>query len=221
MVMPARWAANTFCLTPPIGRTLPPSATSPVIATSERTLRPVSRLTRAVVIVTPAEGPSLGMAPAGKWTCSRLPVGKATPSRSACEDTSERTIVADSFITSPSWPVRTASPSPSMRAVSTNNTSPPAPVTASPVAMPGRSIRSRVSSRGIGLPSTSSRSSTSIVTRAATVSSLWWAGSLSLAEELSEACSTGFSSAVAMSFAARLNALSRRRSSRRTPASRV
>ena len=88
-VSPARWAASTFCFTPPIGSTLPCSVTSPVMPTVDRTGRPVSRLTSAVVIVTPADGPSLGTAPAGTCTwkrrCSKPSAGK--PSSSACERT--------------------------------------------------------------------------------------------------------------------------------------
>ena len=68
---PARWAARTFCFTPPIGRTRPCSVTSPVMATVERTGRPVRRLARAVVIAVPALGPSFGTAPAGTWTWNR------------------------------------------------------------------------------------------------------------------------------------------------------
>ena len=64
-VSPARWAARTFCFTPPMGSTRPRSVTSPVIPTVSFTLRPVNRLIKAVVIVMPALGPSLGMAPAG------------------------------------------------------------------------------------------------------------------------------------------------------------
>ena len=43
------------------------SVISPVIATSALTCRPESAETSAVAIVTPAEGPSFGTAPAG--TC--------------------------------------------------------------------------------------------------------------------------------------------------------
>src|SRR5260370_1397097 len=68
--MRARWAASSFCFTPPIGSTRPVRDTSPVMATSERTSRPDSSDARAVVIVTPALGPSLGTAPAGTWTCT-------------------------------------------------------------------------------------------------------------------------------------------------------
>ena len=65
--MPARCAASTFSLRPPIGSTRPRSEISPVIATSWRTRMPVSSDTSAVNIVTPALGPSLGMPPAGMW----------------------------------------------------------------------------------------------------------------------------------------------------------
>ena len=47
---------------------------------------------------------------------------------------------ADSFITSPSCPVRTSPPLPFMRVASTKRTSPPVPVTASPVATPGTAV---------------------------------------------------------------------------------
>ena len=52
---------------------------------------------------------------------------------------------ADSFITSPSCPVSTRllppDPPPFIAVASTNSTSPPAPVTASPVATPGVAVR--------------------------------------------------------------------------------
>ena len=62
---PTRRAASTFSLMPPTGSTRPDSVISPVIARSPRTGRPVSSDTSAVTIVTPAEGPSFGMAPDG------------------------------------------------------------------------------------------------------------------------------------------------------------
>ena len=65
---PAAWAARTFCLRPPIGSTRPCSVISPVIATVCLTGRPVSSEASAVVIVMPALGPSLGIAPAGTCT---------------------------------------------------------------------------------------------------------------------------------------------------------
>ena len=67
VLIPARCAASTFSFTPPIGKTLPRSVSSPVIARSERTGRPVASDASAVSIVTPADGPSFGIAPAG--TC--------------------------------------------------------------------------------------------------------------------------------------------------------
>ena len=76
-VMPARWAPRTFSLTPPIGRTRPRRVISPVMATSRRTGRPDMAETIAVAIATPADGPSLGIAPAGTWTWTSI-----EPSRS-------------------------------------------------------------------------------------------------------------------------------------------
>ena len=70
--MPARTAPSTFSLTPPIGNTLPRSVISPVMARSWRAGRRDSADTSAVAIVTPAEGPSFGMAPAGTWMCTSV-----------------------------------------------------------------------------------------------------------------------------------------------------
>ena len=64
---PARAAASSFSLSPPTGSTRPRSVISPVIATSRRTGWPVKSDTSAQAIVTPADGPSLGTAPAGTW----------------------------------------------------------------------------------------------------------------------------------------------------------
>ncbi len=50
---------------PPTGSTSPESVISPVIATSDRTGTPRAADTIAVAIVTPADGPSFGIAPAG------------------------------------------------------------------------------------------------------------------------------------------------------------
>lgn len=52
---------------PPTGKTRPRRVISPVIAVSALTLLLLKRETREVTRVTPAEGPSLGTAPAGKW----------------------------------------------------------------------------------------------------------------------------------------------------------
>ena len=72
--MPARRAASTFSLMPPTGSTLPESVISPVIATSLRTGLADSADASAVTIVTPADGPSFGMAPAGtcRWISASL-----------------------------------------------------------------------------------------------------------------------------------------------------
>src|ERR1035441_2808716 len=64
---PLRLAARTFSLMPPMGSTWPVRVISPVMARLVRTLRSVSMLRRAVAMVMPALGPSLGMAPAGTW----------------------------------------------------------------------------------------------------------------------------------------------------------
>lgn len=52
---------------PADGQDAPRSVTSPVMATFGLTAMPVSAETSAVVIVTPALGPSLGTAPSGTW----------------------------------------------------------------------------------------------------------------------------------------------------------
>ena len=54
-----------FSLRPPIGSTRPRKVISPVIATSRRTGRSLKAEAKAQAIVTPAEGPSLGIAPSG------------------------------------------------------------------------------------------------------------------------------------------------------------
>ena len=70
--MPARCAANTFSFTPPTGSTAPRRVASPVIARVGSTLRPVRRDTIAVSMVTPALGPSFGIAPEGTWMCTSV-----------------------------------------------------------------------------------------------------------------------------------------------------
>src|SRR6185369_15435912 len=106
VAMPARCAASTFSLTPPIGSTSPRRLISPVIATSLRTGRLLSSEVSATNIATPALGPSFGVAPAGTWTwmsalsrLSRLSVD--TPSDPARALTSESAACALSFMTSP------------------------------------------------------------------------------------------------------------------------
>ncbi len=89
---------------------------SPVMAMSWRAERPDSVDTIAEAIVTPAEGPSFGIAPAGTCTCtSRSNISSGIWSACACDRAYVHAARADSFITSPSWPVNTSSPLPSHR----------------------------------------------------------------------------------------------------------
>ena len=67
VVMPMRMAAIVFSFRPPIGRIRPRSVISPVMARSRRTGVFVSAEMTAMQIVMPADGPSFGTAPSGKW----------------------------------------------------------------------------------------------------------------------------------------------------------
>ena len=120
-----------------------------------RTLRPVSSETSATVIVTPADGPSLGTAPAGtcRWKSRPANSRPSMPRSSAFAFTWVRAIVADSRMTSPSWPVSVSAPLPRWAEASTNRTSPPVPVTARPVATPGTEVRSAASAKNFARPS--------------------------------------------------------------------
>ncbi|MNT70321.1 hypothetical protein D3C72_2086940 [compost metagenome] len=72
-LMPPRRAASSFSFSPPIGSTRPRRVISPVIATSLEIGIPVITETIAVAMATPADGPSLGVAPSGTCTwMSRL-----------------------------------------------------------------------------------------------------------------------------------------------------
>src|SRR3989449_2546831 len=71
VLTPARAAAVSFSLSPPIGRMRPPSLSSPVIATSWRAGRRHRSDASAVAIAIPADGPSFGTAPAGRRTVRR------------------------------------------------------------------------------------------------------------------------------------------------------
>jgi len=53
-------------LIPPTGKTSPARDISPVIETSDRTILSVNNEINAVAIVIPADGPSFGIAAAGK-----------------------------------------------------------------------------------------------------------------------------------------------------------
>ena len=66
---PAFMAAIVFSRRPPMGRTRPRSVISPVMATLLFTGTRVSAEIIAVAVVMPAEGPSFGIAPSGKWIC--------------------------------------------------------------------------------------------------------------------------------------------------------
>jgi len=68
-LIPALRAAIVFSLIPPTGRTFPVSDISPVIARSFLIDFPIASDSIDVAIVTPAEGPSFGVAPSG--TCLR------------------------------------------------------------------------------------------------------------------------------------------------------
>ncbi len=80
-----------------MGSTLPLRVTSPVIPTSERTARPVASEASAVTIVIPADGPSLGVTPAGRcrWIAWSKNAG-SIPSSAAWLRTKVSAICADS-----------------------------------------------------------------------------------------------------------------------------
>lgn len=153
-----RWAAMHFSLMPPTGRINPCKEISPVMAKSERTRRYVRRETRAVVIVTPALGPSFGTAAAGKWTWmsnslknysvvfnsfERTKGSSATatliflkgiliPILPAFDFIQLKPVFTDSFITSPSFPVNVKWPLPGNFVDSISKALPPTSVYASP-----------------------------------------------------------------------------------------
>mmetsp|Transcript_16625 Transcript_16625/g.51996 ORF Transcript_16625/g.51996 Transcript_16625/m.51996 type:complete len:245 (-) Transcript_16625:1691-2425(-) len=141
--IPASCAASTLARSPPIGRTVPCSESSPVIAVSVRGLTPVSHDTSATAMAMPADGPSFGAAPDGACTWNtcvcrtfRL-AGKRR--RAAFARTHEKTMFTLSCITLPRLPVMCSwSSSPrSDDDTSTTITLPPAAVHASPTAKPG------------------------------------------------------------------------------------
>jgi hypothetical protein len=111
---PARWAARTFSLTPPTGSTRPRRVISPVMARSLRTIRPDTADASATTMVTPADGPSLGIAPDGTctWTSWSLNATSRPPSQSARDRTRDSAVCADSRMTSPRDPVSVSRPEP-------------------------------------------------------------------------------------------------------------
>jgi hypothetical protein len=167
--MPARAAPSTFALMPPTGSTRPRSEISPVAATEPRARRPESAETSAVTSATPAEGPSLGTAPAGtcRWISASRRRSGGRPRRSALARTQLSAASADSRITSPSWPVsRSRSPSPPRSTLaSMKRMSPPWLVWARPTATPDWVVRSAVSGRWGGGPSASPTKAASTTTR--------------------------------------------------------
>ncbi len=72
-----------------MGSTCPVRVISPVMATSLFTGVPVTSEAMALAMVTPALGPSLGMAPAGTWMCRScvLKYSSSMPSSGPCERT--------------------------------------------------------------------------------------------------------------------------------------
>ena len=154
-VSPARWAASSFCFTPPIGSTRPVSVTSPVMPTSDRTGRPVSqRRQRGHHRDARATGRPWAPRPparAGGSGARRARSGRCRAARRASAGRTARSAPTPSSR-------RRAGRSGSARlavgiaVASMNSTSPPAPVTASPVATPGTAVRSADSGVNRGRP---------------------------------------------------------------------
>mmetsp|Transcript_61570 Transcript_61570/g.178589 ORF Transcript_61570/g.178589 Transcript_61570/m.178589 type:complete len:341 (-) Transcript_61570:1702-2724(-) len=170
---PARSAAKTLSRIPPTSNTCPRSVTSPVTAVSLLIGLPSSTEAKAKTTATPAEGPSLGIPPAGKctWTSSSLkgsrpapsPLGAPAPNDLECKDlhtssvsrgwplrtkrllNKDNAVCTLSLITEPSWPVTMSRPLPRKRVASTNKSWPPTVDTDKPMATPtlSRSAMSR------------------------------------------------------------------------------
>ena len=83
------------------------------------------------------------MAPAGTCTWTSC-LANQSSGMSAWPRTCDSAASADSRITSPSWPVIVSLPLPGIALASTNSTSPPTGVRASPVATPGSAVRRRI-----------------------------------------------------------------------------
>src|ERR1700709_42827 len=77
--MPASLAASTFSFNPPIGSTSPRRVISPVIAKRRLIGLPVSTERIAAPMVMPADGPSLGIEPAGTWMWRSCLAKKSSP----------------------------------------------------------------------------------------------------------------------------------------------
>ena len=142
-VMPARLAARIFSLIPPTGSTFPRSVISPVMARFLRTFLCVRAEMMEVAIVIPADGPSFGTAPSGTWIWmfQFSKMLESMPYRSACALMYSKASTADSFITSPRFPVNVRrEPLPLLSEVSTKRISPPTAVQAKPVTTPAYSL---------------------------------------------------------------------------------
>ena len=124
------------------------------MATSRRTGRRLSTEAMASVTAAPALGPSLGTAPAGKWTWRSLSLKSwaLTPNESARERTKESAASTDSRITSPNCPVTVSFPDPGMRRASMVMMSPPNEVQARPVTVPTSGSLSASSAEYFGTP---------------------------------------------------------------------
>src|SRR6058998_476522 len=153
VLTPARAAAVSFSLRPPIGRMRPRSVSSPVIATSWRAGRRHRSDASAVAIAIPADGPSFGTAPAGRCRCTSVCVNVSSgiPSGPARARSRLHAACADSFITSPSCPVSVIWPLPGIWIASTNMISPPTGVHANPVATPTSGLRPATSLCTLGM----------------------------------------------------------------------
>ena len=139
--MPPLFAANSFSFKPPIGKTLPLRVISPVIPTEFLTFMSVKADTILVTIATPADGPSLGVAPSGTctWTSSFSISKGSRPKENAFDLIKNSAAWTDSFITSPSFPVAVTLPLPLTFTASIDNNSPPTSVQANPVVIPTKS----------------------------------------------------------------------------------
>ena len=144
MRTPWRRAARAFSRMPPTGSTRPDSVISPVIATSGSTGTPRAADTMAVAMVTPADGPSLGIAPAGTWMCRSCLLRKSGGMPSVARllaDVAERRARRLLHDAAELTGEDQAGRRPASATASMKSTSPPASVHATPVATPGREVR--------------------------------------------------------------------------------
>ncbi len=95
-------------------------------------------------MVIPADGPSFGVAPSGTCTCTfhSSKTAGSIPNSLQCDFKNSKAITADSFITSPKFPVNVNLPPlfPLLKLTSINNISPPTEVHAKPVTTPATSL---------------------------------------------------------------------------------